>query len=271
MNRKERQFVDTVWQFWRKEGRHDLPWRQTTDPYRILVSEVMLQQTQVERVIPKYRVFMKRWGSARALARAPLAEVIKAWQGLGYNSRAKRLRECAEVVVSEYQGHFPADYGALKALPGIGPYTAGAVMAFAFNKPAPIIETNIRSVYLHHFFADATDVPDEAIMALVTRTLATENPREWYWALMDYGVYIKKTFGNPNSRSKNFAKQSRFVGSDRQIRGAIVRMLTEVMCTRKVLHKRLSQFDMVRIDVQLEKLLAEGMIEKRGQRFALPT
>ncbi|MEM9336505.1 MAG: A/G-specific adenine glycosylase [Patescibacteria group bacterium] len=271
MNQKERRFVKTVWDFYSKKARHDLQWRKKKHckPYDILVSEVMLQQTQVSRVEPKYRDFMMRWGMARQLAAAPLGEVLRMWQGLGYNSRAKRLWEAAQVVTNDLKGTFPKTYDGLLDLPGVGPYTAGAVMAFAYNQAVPIIETNIRTVYLHHFFKNQTDVDDKEILKLVEKTLDRDRAREWYWALMDYGSHLKQTEGNNTTQSKQYAKQSTFKGSDRQIRGAIIRLLSSESCTRKQLHKL--PFDELRVDAQLEKLLAEGIVSKERTKFQLPT
>ena len=138
---------------YKKHGRHHLPWRKTKNPYRILVSEIMLQQTPVDRVLPKYQEFLKQFPSIKKLAAASLGDVLRAWQGLGYNRRAKYLHQCAAVIIYDNGGIWPRTVNELQALPGIGPYTAGAVMAFAYNQPIPIIETNIRTVYLHHFFS----------------------------------------------------------------------------------------------------------------------
>jgi len=271
MNIKEKKFIAEVWNFYQTHGRHDLPWRKTTNPYRILVSEMMLQQTQVERVLPKYKAFIQRFSTVQKLSEASLGEVLVAWQGLGYNRRAKMLHSCAQMVVSSYNGVFPETYEGLKELPGIGPYTAGAVMAFAYNKPIPVIETNIRTVFIHHFFQDKTDVIDAEIVRYIVLTMDQENPREWYWALMDYGSYIKREFGNPNSKSKHYTKQSKFTGSDRQIRGAILRELaTNIKATRARMLKRLSAFEDIRVDVQMEKLEKEGMIIKIKQTYHLP-
>ena len=267
---ERRAFVATVRRFYRAHGRHDLPWRQTTDPYRILVSEVMLQQTQVERVISKYRAFLKQFPSARALAKASLKDVLVAWQGLGYNRRAKLLHQSALEVTEVHNGRFPRTFVGLQALPGIGPYTAGAVMAFAYNKPVPLAETNVRTVYLHHFFHDDTDVSDRDILALVTATLDQKHPREWYWGLMDYGAYLKKTVGNLNTKSKHYTKQSTFKGSDRQIRGAIIRELSQSARTRAQLLQLLSGFSDLRVDAQVERLLREEMVEQKRGRFRLP-
>jgi A/G-specific adenine glycosylase len=269
MNARERRFCTEVWEYYVRHGRRSLPWRTTKNPYRILVSEIMLQQTQVERVVPKYRSFLKQFPTVHALAEAPLGEVLRTWQGLGYNRRAKMLHQCAQKVVSEYRGIFPKTHAELVKLPGVGHYTAGAVMAFAFGTAVPIIETNIRSVYIHHFFKDDVAVADREILKIVERTLDHSNVREWYYALMDYGVHVKKEFGNPNTRSKHHAVQSTFKNSDRQIRGAIIRFLTQQRATRLKLHAALP-FDMQRIDEQLEKLEREGLIQKTRKLFSLP-
>lgn len=268
MTASEKLFVRTVYAFYAKEGRHDLPWRKTKNPYRILVSEVMLQQTQVERVRPAYQRFLKAFPTVKALSEAPLSAVLKEWQGLGYNRRAKMLHACAHTIVKEYKGRFPKEYTDLIALPGIGAYTAAAVLAFAYNIPLPLVETNVRSVYLHHFFNDDTDVSDGDIRAYVEKTLDQKQPRQWYWALMDYGVYIKKTYGNPNSRSKHYTPQSSFKGSDRQIRGALIRLLVESPLSREMLHKKLP-FDPARIDAQLERLSEENMVARKGRCYTL--
>jgi A/G-specific adenine glycosylase len=267
---REQRFVATVWAHYETAGRHTLPWRQTTDPYRILVSEVMLQQTQVDRVIPKYEAFLQSFPTITALAAAPLAMVLGAWQGLGYNRRAKMLHACAQAVVREYAGHIPATEAELRALPGIGPYTARAVLAFAFATALPLIETNVRTVFIHHFFPDATDVTDTELWPYIERTLDSARPREWYYALMDYGSHLKRSVGNNITKSKHYTKQSTFRGSDRQIRGAIIRLLTtEGKVSRLGLLKKLT-FDAQRIDAQLLRLEREGMIEKDKRQYRLP-
>lgn len=269
MTTAERKFVRTVWDYYSKQGRHDLPWRKTHSPYRILVSEVMLQQTQVERVIPKYREFLKQFPTLSSLAESSLSEVLLLWQGLGYNRRAKMLHENAKTAVKIFRGHLPHSSEKLVTLPGIGPYTAGAIMAFAYSEPVPFIETNIRSAYIHHFFTDKNDVSDSEIFRLIEKTLDRKNPREWYYALMDYGASIKKKFGNPNSRSKHYARQSRFKGSDREIRGALLRLLLKGPKTRTALLRELP-FEDVRVDMLTEKLLKEGLIYKTQGRYMLP-
>jgi A/G-specific adenine glycosylase len=269
MNKKERDFVTTVWNYYDTNKRDWLLWRGTTDPYHILVSEVMCQQTQVERVVPKYRDFLKRFSTVDRLSNAPLGEVLRLWQGLGYNRRAKMLHACAKEVVRTHESTFPKDVDALRRLPGIGPYTAGAVMVFAFNKPIPLIETNIRSVYLHHFFKNENDISDHKIQTRVEATMDSNNPREWFSALMDYGSYVKKEFGNQNGRSKSYIKQSPFSGSERQVRGAIIRLLAEGRRTQYALLRALP-FEKERVQAQAERLLQEGMVEKRGPSYQLP-
>lgn len=211
---------------WRKHGRHDLPWRHTS-AYGVLVSEIMLQQTQVERVIPFFERWMKAFPTPHALARATLVDVLKLWSGLGYNRRAKMLHECAKALVEKHGGKIPKDFAALKALPGIGPYTAGAIRAFAFDEKGVFIETNIRAVLLHHFFPRSKKVDDKKLIPILEKCLTkATSSREWYSALMDYGTHVKKTNPNPSRRSKLHAKQSRFDGSLRQVRGAILKAYT---------------------------------------------
>ncbi len=269
MNTLERKCVDAVWAYYERSGRHTLPWRRTQNPYHILVSEVMLQQTQVDRVIPKYIQFLKRFPTMKKLASAPLGEVLQEWQGLGYNRRAKMLHECAKVIVHSFRGRTPKSYAELLTLPGVGPYTAGAVMAFAYNSGVPIVETNIRTVFIHHFFPNETDIKEQQIFAIAERLLDHERPRDWHYALMDYGAYLKKTIGNVNTRSTTYIKQSTFLGSDRQIRGAILKLLVQGSLTRLMLHARLP-FDILRIDAQLERLREEGMIVCTRSRYHVP-
>ena len=252
----------------RTKGRHDLPWRQTTDPYHIVVSEVMLQQTQVVRVVQKYTEFLKKFPTPHALAKAPLAEVLGAWSGLGYNRRAKYLHHMAQTVVREYGGEFPKTYEELRQPPGIGPYTAGAVCAFAFNKPVPIIETNIRTVYLHHFFPTRKKVSDTELLQKIKETLDTKNPRQWYWALMDYGAYLKQSGINTNTKSAHYVPQSRFEGSRRQVRGALMRALLKAPMTTTCLATVLTiQKDVTQ--TVLDDLVAEGFVKKTKHTYTI--
>lgn len=218
-------FRTYIWEYYHTHGRN-FPWRSTHNPYRILVSEFMLQQTQVGRVIPKYQAFLKKFPNFAELDRAPLPEILKEWQGLGYNRRALMLKKLAARVVTDYRGKLPADPGLLDELPGIGRGTAGAITAFAFQIPTPFIETNIRRVFLHFFFPKEKDVSDAALLELIGDTVDAKNPREWYYGLMDYGAMLgRKKKENSNRRSRHYAKQSRFEGSDRQLRGQILRLM----------------------------------------------
>lgn len=267
---KERQFITTVWDFYSEHGRHDLPWRKTADPYKILVSEMMLQQTQVQRVIPKYKEFLKVFPNTKQLAEASLGDVLRVWQGLGYNRRAKFLKQAAEAVIKEHKGKWPKTFEKLRSLPGIGTYTAGAVMNFAYNQPIPLIETNIRTVYLHHFFHDKHGVPDSDVMPIIERTVDHTRPREWHWALMDYGSYLKTTHGNASKRSKTYKKQSNFKISNRYVRGAILRVLSVQTFTYKQLVNQLSSISETRIKAALTSLRSEGIILLQNGKYQLP-
>jgi A/G-specific adenine glycosylase len=221
-----RRFRDTVWVHYRDHGR-GMPWRETWDPYRILVSEIMLQQTQVSRVREKYRQFLDTFPSVEALAAASLQEVLSLWQGLGYNRRAKFLHQAAITIVRDYGGRLPESPEELAELPGIGKNTAGSLAAFAFNRPTVFVETNIRRACIYWFFPERERVPDSELIPWVEATLDRENPREWYYALMDYGAMLKSVVGNPNRRSAHYTRQSPFANSTRQVRGRILRVLTE--------------------------------------------
>ena len=220
-----KRFRKQVLAWYKAHGRHQMAWRHTRDPYQILVSEIMLQQTQVGRVTTKFVEFIAAFPDFPALATAPLPIVLAVWQGMGYNRRAIALKTCAERVMEEYGGCLPADSRRLAELPGIGPATAASVCAFAFNLPVVFIETNIRRVYIHYFFGDRERVADTEILPLVEQTLDRKNPRVWYWALMDLGAALKTTVPNPNRRSRHYTRQAPFEGSDRQLRGMILRHL----------------------------------------------
>jgi len=205
------------------EHYRDLPWRRTRDPYRVLLSEVMLQQTQVARVVPKYEAWLERFPTLDALAAAPLEAVLESWQGLGYNRRAVALKRLAETVAAEHGGELPSDAAALRALPGVGPATAAGVRAFAFGQPGVYLETNVRAVFLHEFFADADGVPDTALVPLIEATADPADPRGWYYALLDYGAHLKRTLPNPSRRSAHHTRQTPFEGSRRQKRAQLLR------------------------------------------------
>ncbi len=215
-----------------RELYRDLPWRRTRDPYAIWLSEVMLQQTQVTRVDGRWQRWLMRFPTVDALADAEVADVLEEWQGMGYNRRALALRNAARAVM-DGGGELPRDERDLVALPGIGPATAAGIRAFAFDLPATYLETNVRTVFLHELFSDADDVPDSAIVPLVRDTCPADasdpadDPRTWYYALLDYGAHLKRTVPNPSRRSRTHVRQSRFEGSHRQKRAEVVRLLLE--------------------------------------------
>lgn len=236
------------------------PWRETTDPYANLVSEIMLQQTQVGRVSEKFPVFLSAFPDVAALAAAPLADVLAAWQGMGYNRRAIALQKCARIVADEHGGQLPDDPAILATFPGIGKATAASICAYAFNRPVIFIETNIRRVFIHHFFDDSGTVSDNEILPLVEAALYRADPREWYNALMDYGTDLAKSVPNPNRRSRHYAKQSAFEGSDRQIRGSILKLLVaQGTMTRAAIIRELNE-DRERAGRILSALEEEGFI-----------
>ena len=226
-------FQGMVYHYYRHHGR-DLPWRWTDNPYYILVSEIMLQQTQVDRVLNKYGIFIEKYPDFYRLAKAPLRAVLQVWQGLGYNRRALALKKTAQLVVKHFDGRLPENVDDLLHLPGVGKATASAVVAFAFNRPVTLLETNIRTVFLYFFFKRRHHVTDAELIPLVEMTLDRANPRTWYHALMDFGVMLKKRYQNPSRKSTHYKKQSPFQGSDRQIRGRILRMLIQRTCVSEL-------------------------------------
>lgn len=259
-------FQKTIWNFYKQHGR-SFAWRNTENPYYVVVSEIMLQQTQTYRVEKKYEQFILEFPTFKSLAQATLRDVLSIWQGLGYNRRGKALHAIAQKVEKECNGLLPNNPLILETFPGIGPATAGSICAFAFNTPTVFIETNIRTVYLHSFFPNKNQISDKQLLPLIEQTVDTGNTREWYYALMDYGVYLKKLHINPNRRSLHYTKQSTFEGSDRQIRGLVIKLLTH--------HQRLSQTAMVtilnkdeqRIKKALVELCSEGILKQSDDYF----
>lgn len=264
-----RKFRELVLTHYEKHGRHNLPWRKTTNPYRILVSEVMLQQTQVERVVPYYNAFLKAFPNEKALAAAPLSKVLTLWQGLGYNRRAKMLHEAAKTVVREHKGKIPTSIEALEQLPGVGHYTARAVAAFAANTDSIFIETNIRTAITHHFFSDTSAVSDAEVLAILEKAYPEGRAREWYSALMDYGSFLKRSGVRINAKSKGYTKQKPFAGSKREARGAILRALGEKARMQKDLEALLGRDRTKQLIEALAALIKEKLVEKRGAKYQL--
>jgi A/G-specific adenine glycosylase len=267
--REIRKFKKCIWDYYHTHGRHELPWRKTKNPYRILVSEIMLQQTQVERVIPKYKRFIKSFPSVISLKKASLAEIIAVWQGLGYNRRAVFLCKIAGILIRQHKGRVPSSPDVLKTLPGIGEYTASAIAAFAYDKPLLFIDTNIRSVYIHFFLSGKKKVHDAEIRVLLEQTIDNETVRDWYYALMDYGTMLKKRYRDLNRQSVQYSRQSRFEGSTRQIRGRIIRLLSEYGPARKQKIRKSVELSDLNLDDILDNLRHDGLIRKNGTLYTI--
>ena len=261
-------FRRDVWAHYRESGRHNLPWRTTRNPYHILVSEVMLQQTQVPRVVGKYKEFLKKYPTLRSLAKSNLKEVLKVWSGLGYNRRAKYLHESAKMIVTKYRGSIKNATASAK-LPGVGAYTNAALRIFAFNEPVTMLETNIRAAYIHYFFPKAKAVSDRDLTPFVEMAARGQDPREWHSALMDFGAHMKKLHENPTARSASYVMQSKFEGSLRQVRGEILRLLGAGSYGDLALAKTLTH-DERRVREALRGLMKDGLVvsEKGSWRIA---
>lgn len=263
------EFVNKVQEYYKNHAR-DLPWRPPElpivngqlDPYKILLSEIMLQQTQVSRVIKKYHEFLLRFPTIESAAKARQKDILETWQGLGYNRRALYLHR----ALQNLSEHKRWNKELLVAQAGIGPNTAGAVMVYAYNQPHLFIETNVRAAYIHHFFADEKVVPDQKLVPHIEATLDTKNPRQWYWALMDYGTFIKKAFKNPAKKSKHYRAQSQFEGSSRQLRAQIIRELLAGSKTDEQLKKQLKD---ERVDHVLKGLTKEGFLERKDTGYSI--
>jgi len=255
------QFQQKIYEFY-AQNKRDFSWRQEITPYKIVVSEIMLQQTQTGRVIEKFENWIKLFPDFLTLSRTSQAQVLQAWQGLGYNRRGIALHTIAKRIVQEHQGVLPANLKALQTFPGIGSNTAGSIGAFAFNMPTIFIETNIRTVYTCEFFKGQLQIHDKNLIPYIKATLDTQNPRDWYYALMDYGVNLKKQLPRINSASKHYTKQSKFEGSKRQIRGHIIKLLTQ--------HHQLAYQDLILLTKQalpfnphaIETIIQDLIIEK---------
>jgi len=266
-----------VWDYYQSYKRQ-LPWRppQLTiqkngdlDDYSIFISEVMLQQTQVSRVRIKYPSFIKSFPSFDMLSKAPLRDVLSEWHGMGYNRRAKFLKQTAEVVVEKYKGKLPKDISHLEELPGIGPATACSIATFVHNTFELFIETNIRRVMIYHFFPNKNDVTDGQIIPFIEKVVDHNNPREWYYALMDYGAWLSKVVPNPNRRSKHYSKQSRFEGSNRQIRGEILKTLLTNGTIQKESVSKLFSYEKSRLQSIFDELVSEKMIFQNNKSYFL--
>lgn len=266
-------FRRAIFSFYKSEGRHSLPWRHTRNPYRIFLSEVMLQQTQVSRVLPYYRNFLKNYPTIKDLARADESQVLKHWQGLGYNRRGINLLRAAREIQSRYHGEFPRSLQQLEALPCVGPYTARAVRVFSFSQREVLIETNIRSVYHYFFFANHPDaaISEREVEAIAELVAPRTRSREWNYALMDMGAFLKQSRLVKNSRAKGYRRQSRFYGSLRQARGFILKELLQTsMLSKRRLQSKIKKHPAAQhFEVALDVLLRERIITKEKQNFAI--
>jgi A/G-specific adenine glycosylase len=263
-----RRLKKTVYGHFRTHGRR-LPWRTAVTPYGVFISEIMLQQTQVDRVALKFGPFMRSLPGFAALAAAPLSHVLRLWQGLGYNRRALNLKKAAGVIMRDHGGALPAHPEILQTLPGVGKATAASIAAFAFDRPAVFLETNIRAVLIHHFFNDAAAVHDRELLPLAAAVLDRKHPRKWYSALMDYGAMLKKKHGNAARRSVHYKKQARFEGSRRQKRGAVVRLLLEkdALTSRQIAGNL--GLPVRGITGVLDGLAADNIISKSNNRYCI--
>ncbi len=266
----------------------DLAWRNIADPYGVWISEVMLQQTQVVRVDGRWQRWLLRFPTVESLAEAPMADVLDEWQGMGYNRRALSLQKAAQQIVE--LGYFPDDVSELVKLPGIGPATAGGIVAFAHNKHALYLETNVRTVFLHELYPGVEGVSDKILIPDVLQCCPPSasqdepGPRAWYYALLDYGAYLKKTVPNPSRRSKTYTKQSKFEGSHRQKRAEVIRLLLDEnalnsdgldayeikeIISNIELSKQREPVEIDEILKVLDELLSEGFIQVKTKKFVI--
>lgn len=266
--REIKKFQGKVWKHYKTHQR-SFPWRDTEDPYKIVVSEIMLQQTQSLRVVEKYKSFIKAFPSWRKLSTATLSEVLSEWQGLGYNRRAKNLQGLAQKVVHEFKGKLPTSYDTLIDLPGIGPATATAIRAFAFNLPGLYLETNVRSLYLHYFFPNQTNISDKIILPLIEITQDSKRPREWNWALLDLGADLKKKHGNPSRASSHYTKQDTFKGSNRELRGKVLRLLlrSRTILLSSIIVKLGEPGE--RVKQILQELITDGLVKRNKNKYSI--
>lgn len=266
-------FSRVVWSYYERSGRHDLAWRKKTDAYSIVLSEIMLQQTQVARVEEHFKNWKREFPTWKILADSRFSQILTCWQGLGYNRRARYLHEMAKKVMITHGGVFPQEKKQILALPGIGPYTAAAINSFCYNQIDILIETNIRTVIIFHFYKNQEEVSEEQIgfvlkQCLKPGTKAYKNPREWYWALMDYGSHLKSEVGNLNTKSKTYNKQSRFEGSKRQMRSRLLRYILErPASTYRQIQDASNSSDEELIKELLTALTTEKMIVCRNDKY----
>ncbi|MFX1499087.1 MAG: A/G-specific adenine glycosylase [Promethearchaeota archaeon] len=261
-------FQDIIYSYYKRAGK-DFPFRRDINPYKVLISEIMLQQTQTSRVAVKFLEFIKKFPNLNELANAQTNEILEVWQGLGYNRRAIALKKIAEMIIDNYDGKLPEDINILKSFPQIGHNTASSIIAFAFNRPTYFVETNIRRVYIYFFFQDKKLVSDKEILELVKETLDLSNPREWYYALMDYGAKLKKSHPELNKKSTHYRKQPNFKGSNREIRGKVLKVVLKEKTVDETEILKAVDSDPDKIRDVLNTLKGEGFIKKEDQNYSI--
>jgi A/G-specific adenine glycosylase len=254
---------------WYRHHGRDLPWRHTADRYAILVSEVMLQQTQVPRVIPKYTAFLHRYPDLESLASAPLAGVLALWSGLGYNNRAVRLRACAQAVAAATplgeRAELPRDVRALETLPGLGPYTARAVLVFAHDTDLAAVDANVRRVLIRELGLPP-DIGLASLQEVAERVLPRGQARDWHNALMDYGAAVL------TARSTGIApltRQGPFLGSRRWYRSQLLKLLLEKGSQRAAGLPRSLGLSHQEVTAIVAALAHDGLLEQRGDTVRL--
>ena len=262
-------FKKLILTFYAQHGR-PFAWRATSDPYSILVSEVMLQQTQTARVVPKYEAFLRKWADFSSLAEASTEELLSVWKGLGYNRRALNLRSSARMT-QEWDWTIPNDRALIESLPGVGKATSAAILSFCFGERSVYLETNIRRVLLSCFYPEEQEVKDKNLELLLHElSLINGDMKIWYYALMDYGVLLKALFPNANRRSAHYTKQKKFENSNRQIRGQLIHLLTDTGSKElSVIYDLLSHFEDERILNSLEQLTKEGFVQEKEGVYGL--
>ncbi len=266
-------FQKTVWDFY-TENRRDLPWRplkgkRKVSPYEILVSEFMLQQTQVDRVVPKFTAFLKRFPTMQYLAQSSQKDVLSLWSGLGYNRRALYLQKSVQAIFEAYKGVIPKDPSTLKSLPGIGDYMAHILPVFIYNQREVLIETNIRTVFLHHFFNGKEAVSDAEIFEKIRETLPERDVRDWYYALMDYGSFLKKEKKIKNTQSAHYTKQKPFKGSLRYVRGTLLKKLVTQKILKEDVYDMFPEYSAKDVENVCEDLVREGLMRETKKYFFL--
>jgi A/G-specific adenine glycosylase len=256
-------FQKKVFLFYKKNKR-DLPWRKTTDPYKILLSELMLQQTQVKRVVVYYEKWIARWPTIHTFASAALPEVLQMWMGLGYNTRAISLHKTAKKIVALFDGDVLRAMQQYKELPGIGKYTSHAVRIFSTNADLVTVDTNIRRIFISEFDLPE-NISEHELWLLAEKCRPVGKSREWHNALMDYGaLYLTahKTGIRPTTQ------QTQFEGSNRQIRAQILRHVLEKPMTGKELTQTL-KIDQGRLGPILEKMINQHILMKKNNTYLL--